>query len=323
MAKVLVTGGAGFIGSHLVRQLLDQGNQVAVLDNYLTGFSSNLDAIRDDIEFLEGDIRSFEICQQAVKGTSVIYHQAALGSVPRSTKDPITSHEINVTGFINMLKAAVDEGTQRFVFASSSSVYGDSPKLPKVEEEIGKPLSPYAATKLMNEVYADVFAKNYAIEVIGLRYFNVFGPRQTPDGPYAAVIPRWVQTILKNEAISIFGDGKTSRDFCYIKNVVQANILAGTTTNKDALNTFYNVACHDQTDLNILATTLREEIAKLTQQPLAPEPVYEDFRPGDIRHSFAEINKACDLLGYQPTHTLQEGLAEALPWYIENLGITR
>lgn len=249
MAKVLVTGGAGFIGSHLVRYLLDKGEEVVVLDNYLTGFAHNLDEIRKEITFIQGDIRDLEVCKKAVHGTQTVYHQAALGSVPRSIKDPLTSHEINVTGFLNMMKSAVDAKVQRFVFASSSSVYGDSPKLPKVEDEIGKPLSPYAATKYMNEVYADVFARNYSIEIVGLRYFNVFGPRQTPDGPYAAVIPRWVQKILRNEAISIFGDGKTSRDFCYIKNVIQANYLAGTTRNPDALNTFYNVACHDQTDL--------------------------------------------------------------------------
>ena len=324
----LVTGSAGFIGSHLVETLLGLGQEVVSLDNFATGFRANLDDVRRAVgedawrrhRFIEGDIVDPATCRQACQGVDVVLHQAALGSVPRSIEDPLRTHAANATGFVNMLVAARDASVRRFVYAASSSTYGDEPSLPKVEDRIGRPLSPYAVTKYLNELYADVFAGCYGVESIGLRYFNVFGARQDPEGAYAAVIPRWVRTMVRGERVSIYGDGETSRDFCYIGNAVQANLRAAIATSPEALNQVYNVAVGDRTTLNelhrVLADLLRECLPGL--RPAAP--VHEAFRPGDVRHSQADIGKAQRLLGYVPTHDLRAGLREALSWYVERFG---
>ncbi len=314
----LVTGVAGFIGSHLMEFLLKNNQKVIGLDNFATGYQKNLDEVlavkgvdAGHFRFIEGDIRTLETCKAAVEGVDFVLHQAALGSVPRSIKDPLTSHDVNVTGFLNMLIAAKEAGVKRFVYASSSAVYGDSPILPKVETHQGNPLSPYAVTKMTNELYAKSFGKCYGLDTIGLRYFNVFGPRQDPNGAYAAVIPLWVKALIQKSPVYINGDGTTSRDFCFIANVVQANILAALTSNQDALNTAYNVAVGDQTTLSQLYQALKTAL-----KCGGYEPVYQDFRAGDIQHSLADISKAKHLLGYHPTHTIHQGIAETIHWYL-------
>lgn len=323
----LVTGGAGFIGSNLVEHLLRLNQSVVCLDNFATGHRRNLDALKKGFNasqwarfsFIEGDIRLMNVCRDACDGVDYVLHQAALGSVPRSVKDPNTSNEANVTGFLNMIVAARDAQVQRFVYASSSSVYGDHPDLPKVEDKIGNVLSPYAATKKFNEIYADIFARTYNFRTVGLRYFNVFGPRQDPDGAYAAVIPKWVAAILKRQDVAIFGDGETSRDFCFIENVVQANLLAAAATSDEATNQVYNVAVGGRTSLNELYQAIQAGLRK--RDPNLPEqkPKYQDFRVGDVRHSLANIDKARRLLGYEPTHTIEQGLELALDWYKANV----
>jgi len=327
----LVTGAAGFIGSNLVEALLGMNQRVVGLDNYATGSLKNLDEVRSLVgdnrwkKFvqIEGDIRDPEMCKRSCQGVDYVLHQAALGSVPRSIADPLASHESNVTGFVNMLTAARDNGIKRFVYASSSSVYGDHPALPKVETEIGNCLSPYAVTKRANELYAETFARCYGMETIGLRYFNVFGPRQDPNGAYAAVIPKWISAMINNEPVCINGDGETTRDFCYVANVVQANILAATVQNAEAINQTYNVAVHARTSLNQLFNLLRDGLIRDYPRLTNRVPVYMDFRSGDVRHSEADISKAKGLLGYKPTHTIEEGLSEALAWYRTNLGAER
>ena len=324
----LVTGAAGFIGSNLVESLLTLGQRVVGLDNFSTGFQHNLDQVRDAVgaerwasfRFVKGDIRSLETCHDVCKGVDIVLHQAALGSVPRSIDDPITSHESNVTGFLNMLVAARDAKVSRFVYAASSAAYGDYPGLPKVEDKIGRPLSPYGAGKHMNEIYADVFGRCYGLETIGLRYFNVFGPRQDPDGAYAAVIPKWIAAMLRGETVYINGDGETARDFCYIENVVQANLLAGTAANADAVGEVYNVAVGDQTSLNSLFKILGDLLSRHDPEFVRAQPVYRDFRPGDVRFSRADIGKAQRLLGYAPTCHVNEGLERAIDWYVARLG---
>ncbi len=320
----LVTGSAGFIGSHLVETLLGLGQEVVSLDNFATGYHANLEEIRGAVgeeawrrhRFIEGDVVDPATCRLACHGVQVVLHQAALGSVPRSIEDPLRTHAANATGFLNMLVAARDAGAGRFVYAASSSTYGDEERLPKVEAVIGRPLSPYAVTKYVNELYADVFGSCYGVESIGLRYFNVFGARQDPEGAYAAVIPRWVGAMLRGERVSIYGDGETSRDFCHIANAVQANLRAAVATESAALNQVYNVAVGDRTTLNglhrVLAELLRERLPGLR----IPAPVHEAFRPGDVRHSQADVGKAQRRLGYVPTHDLRAGLAEALSWYV-------
>lgn len=319
----LVTGVAGFIGSNILETLLQLDQYVLGLDNFATGYQHNLDEVRSIVgphkwahaRIIAGDIRDLAICQRLCADVDYVLHQAALGSVPRSLADPISSHETNVSGFLNILVAARDAKVRRLVYASSSSVYGDHPTLPKLEQNIGQPLSPYAATKAMNESYAGVFSRAFGLNSIGLRYFNVFGPRQDPAGAYAAVIPRWIAALLQNKPIYIYGDGETSRDFSYIENVVQANLLAAATGNPASLNQAYNIAIGETTTLNqlfhLIQDTLRQMDPSLPQQ----EPVYKDFRPGDIRHSHASIVKARQLLGYIPTHRIQEGLELAMGWY--------
>jgi len=324
----LVTGAAGFIGSNLAETLLRLDQRVVGLDNYATGSRGNLEQVRDlsgpehwkHFLMLDGDIRDLDKCQRASQGVDYVLHQAALGSVPRSITDPGESHASNVTGFLNMIMAARDNGVKRFVYASSSAVYGDHPDLPKVEDRIGRCLSPYAATKRANELYAEVFALCYNLHSVGLRYFNVFGPRQDPDGPYAAVIPKWIAAMMKNETLFINGDGETSRDFCYVTNVVQANLLAATVENPEAVNQVYNIAAHTRTSLNQLFALLRENLQSNYPHLRDYRPVYRDFRAGDVRHSEADISKAERLLGYHPTHTVEHGLAEALDWYRHHLG---
>ncbi|WP_024888945.1 SDR family oxidoreductase [Luteimonas huabeiensis] len=318
----LVTGAAGFIGSNLLETLLRLDQRVIGLDNFATGHRRNLDQVRERVApaqwarfaFVEGDIRDPACCRDACAGVDHVLHQAALGSVPRSLDDPLATHSVNVTGFLNMLIAARDAGVRSFTYAASSSTYGDHPALPKVEHAIGRPLSPYAVTKYANELYAEVFARCYGFASIGLRYFNVFGPRQDPDGPYAAAIPRWIAALLEGAPVWINGDGETSRDFCYIANAVQANLLAATASDPDALNQVYNVAVGERTTLNALFAQLREALAPHGAAPDA-QPHYRDFRPGDVRHSQADIGKAQRLLGYAPTHRLADGIAEAAPWY--------
>ena len=327
----LVTGCAGFIGSNLIQTLLEKGQRVVGLDNFATGFQHNLDQVEAAVgpqkwanfRFIRGDIRSLETCHEACKGVDYVLHEAALGSVPRSIDDPITSHESNVTGFLNMLVAARDAKVKRFVYAASSAAYGDHPGLPKVEETIGRPLSPYGAGKYMNELYADVFGRCYGLQTVGLRYFNVFGPRQDPDGAYAAVIPKWIAAMLRDETVYINGDGETARDFCYIDNVVQANILAATVQNDEAVNRVYNVALGDQTSLNQLFTSLRELLQQRDPDFDCPPAVYRDFRPGDVRFSRADISKAKTLLGFKPTVRVHEGLERALEWYVARLSPER
>ena len=325
--KWLITGVAGFIGSNLLETLLKNNQQVVGLDNFSTGHQYNLDQVRElvnenqwkNFTLIEGDIRDFKACKKACSSVSYVLHQAALGSVPRSIEDPITTNENNITGFLNMLVASRDSGVKRFVYAASSSTYGDHPALPKVEDKIGSPLSPYAVTKLVNELYAKVFAKTYGFKTIGLRYFNIFGQRQDPNGAYAAVIPKWVDAILSNKPVYINGDGETSRDFCYIDNAVQANLLSAVATNDDAVDEVYNVAVGDRTSLNELFESIKSGL--LEQHPGLNKvtPVYRDFRAGDVRHSLADISKAEDLLGYKPSHRISEGMKVALDWYISNL----
>ncbi|MBK5204248.1 MAG: Vi polysaccharide biosynthesis UDP-N-acetylglucosaminuronic acid C-4 epimerase TviC [Polaromonas sp.] len=322
----LVTGVAGFIGSNLLEALLKLNQRVVGLDNFATGHQRNLDEVQSlvspeqwvNFHFIQGDIRNLDDCHKACQGVDYVLHQAALGSVPRSLADPITTNAANITGFLNMLVAARDAKVKRFVYAASSSTYGDHPGLPKVEDAIGKPLSPYAVTKYVNELYADVFARCYGFNTIGLRYFNVFGPRQDPNGAYAAVIPRWIASMIKGEPVFINGDGETSRDFCFIANVVQANLLAATTQNSDAVNQVYNVAVGDRTTLNQLFDILRGALNNSGVAYSKP-PQYRDFRAGDVLHSQADISKANALLGYQPSHTIAQGISAAMPWYVREL----
>ena len=323
----LVTGVAGFIGSNLLEALLKLDQRVVGLDNFSTGYQRNLDEVQrlvtpeqwQRFQFIQGDIRDLAACQRACEGVDHVLHQAALGSVPRSLADPITTNDVNIGGFLNVLVAARDARVKSFVYAASSSTYGDHPGLPKVEDRIGKPLSPYAVTKYVNELYADVFARSYGFASIGLRYFNVFGRRQDPDGAYAAVIPKWTASLLKHETVFINGDGETSRDFCYIDNAVQANLLAATATQADAINQVYNVAVGDRSTLNLLFELLRDGLAGSGVSPDL-KPVYRDFRAGDVRHSQADVGKARERLGYAPTHRIREGIAEALHWYVANVG---
>ncbi|MEQ2976852.1 SDR family oxidoreductase [Butyricimonas faecihominis] len=321
--KVLVTGGAGFIGSNLCEYLLENGHDVCCLDNFATGKMENiiplLQKYSKHFKLIIGDIRNLCDCQKAVDGMEYVLHEAALGSVPRSVKDPITTNEVNIGGFLNMLIASRDAGVKRFIFAASSSTYGDSQILPKVENVIGKPLSPYAITKYVNELYADVFAKTYGIEYIGLRYFNVFGRRQDPNGAYAAVIPLFVKKFMNYESPNINGDGEYSRDFTYIDNVIQMNMLALLTENVDAVNQIYNTACGERTTLNQLVSYLREYLSKFDSEIAKIEPTYGSNRVGDIPHSLACVDKAKKLLNYTPKYDVKIGLKEAITWYWENL----
>jgi UDP-N-acetylglucosamine 4-epimerase len=318
---ILVTGGAGFIGSNLCEELLHLGNKVVCLDNFATGKRENIKEFLNDPNFtlIEGDIRKLEDCLKATKDVDYVLHQAALGSVPRSIKDPITSNDVNVSGFLNMLLASRDNGVQRFVFAASSSTYGDSESMPKVEDVIGKPLSPYAITKYVNELYADIFSKTYGLETIGLRYFNVFGRKQDSNGAYAAVIPKFVSQLIKGESPVINGDGNYSRDFTYIDNVIQVNLLSLITTDEKAINTIYNVAYGDRNTLNDLMGYLKEYLSEFDSKISNIEAIYGPNRDGDIPHSHASVNKAIDLLKYNPQFSLQKGLKEAAKWYWENL----
>lgn len=323
----LVTGVAGFIGSNLLEQLLKLDQLVVGFDNFATGHRKNLAEVQALVtpaqwarfRFVEGDICDAAACRRVCDGVDFILHQAALGSVPRSLVEPLATHAANVTGFVNLLEAARAAQVKRFVYASSSAVYGDDPALPKVEEKIGHPLSPYAATKWMNEIYAATFARCYGLECIGLRYFNVFGPRQDPEGAYAAVIPKWLAALLRQAPVRINGDGETSRDFCFIANVVQANLLAATVPDATAVNQAYNIAVGERTTLNELFAVLQAGLRG--RDPSFPEqkPVYQDFRAGDVRHSLADIGQAQRLLGYAPTHHIAEGLALALEWYCRNV----
>ena len=327
----LVTGVAGFIGSNLLEKLLTLNQKVVGLDNFETGYKHNIDeAVHDacdiscknisgNFKFIEGDIKSKSDCEQACVGIDYVLHQAAIGSVPRSIEDPISTNAANIDGFINMLVASKDANVRRFVYAASSSSYGDNADLPKIEDNIGNPLSPYAVTKLVNELYASVFARNYDFKTIGLRYFNIFGKRQDPDGAYAAVIPKWVASIINNEDVYINGDGETSRDFCYIDNAVQANLLSALSDNDDAIDQVYNIALNDNTSLNTLYKMIEERLLKRVLHLEKKEPIYRDFRPGDVRHSQASIEKAKKFLGYQPNFRLSEGLDEAIGWYINSV----
>jgi len=323
----LVTGAAGFIGSNLVEALLRLNQRVVGLDNFATGHEKNLTQVQSSVgaerwknlSFKRGDIHDPVTCHTVCKGVDYVLHQAALGSVPRSIEDPLTTHAANNTGFLNMLVAARDAKVRRFVYAASSSTYGDHPGLPKVEDVIGKPLSPYAVTKLVNELYADVFGRCYGMESIGLRYFNIFGRRQDPQGAYAAVVPKWVSSMNRNEPVYINGDGETSRDFCYIDNVIQANLLAATSPHADAVNQVYNVAVGDRTTLNQLFEAIRSLLAPEFPHLADFKPVYRDFRAGDVRHSLADISRARTRLGYEPTHRIGAGLAEAMDWYVRDL----
>ena len=325
--KWLVTGVAGFIGSNLLETLLKLDQEVVGLDNFSTGHKYNLEQVCQSVseeqcsrfQLITGDIRELEDCRSACSGVDYVLHQAALGSVPRSLEDPLLTNENNINGLINMLVAARDAEVSRFVYAASSSTYGDHPGLPKVEDSIGKPLSPYAVTKYVNELYAEVFARCYGFRTIGLRYFNIFGPRQDPEGAYAAVIPKWVAGMIENETVSINGDGETSRDFCYIDNAVQANLLAATVDRVEATNQVYNVAVGHRTTLNELFESIRSGLEGHFEHLQDYKPVYRDFRPSDVRHSLADISRAKELLSYAPTHRLRDGLGEALEWYIEDL----
>ncbi|MGI9025430.1 MAG: NAD-dependent epimerase/dehydratase family protein [Burkholderiaceae bacterium] len=323
----LVTGAAGFIGSNLVEALLMLDQQVVGLDNLATGHRSNLDEVLGNVgaaraaqfDFIEGDITNLDDCRRACEGVDFVLHQAALGSVPRSLEDPIATNAANIDGFLNMLVAARDSRVSRFVYAASSSTYGDHPALPKVEEHIGRPLSPYAVTKYVNELYADVFARSYGLATIGLRYFNVFGPRQDPEGAYAAVIPKWIAALLSRTTVAINGDGETTRDFCYVDNAVQANLLAAMTNEPASLNQIYNVAVSGRTSLNALYEMLKVALSAYAPNVASQKASYRDFRAGDVRHSQADIGKVSRLLGYSPTHDIAAGLAAAMPWYVAHL----
>lgn len=319
--KILITGGAGFIGSNLVAYFLKKGYTVTCLDNFATGHRYNISPFISNPNFslIEGDIRDLETCHRAVSGQDYVLHQAALGSVPRSLKDPLTSNEVNVSGFLNMLWASKEAGVMRFIYAASSSTYGDSDSLPKVEEVIGKPLSPYAVSKYVNELYADIFSKSYGIETIGLRYFNVFGKRQDPNGAYAAVIPKFVMQLIKYESPIINGDGNYSRDFTYIDNVIQINEKAMLTTNPEAINTVYNTAFGDRTTLNDLVKYLKEFLSEYDPKIIEVPIIHGSNRPGDIPHSLASIDKAKRMLGYEPQFSFQQGLKETVNWYWNNL----
>ncbi|WP_404363729.1 NAD-dependent epimerase/dehydratase family protein [Marinobacter sp.] len=321
----LITGVAGFIGSNLLETLLKLDQTVVGLDNFATGHQRNLDEVEGLVSeqqwarfgFIEGDIRNLDDCRGACEGVDYVLHQAALGSVPRSLNDPITTNGANIDGFLNMLVAARDASVKSFTYAASSSTYGDHPGLPKVEDVIGKPLSPYAVTKYVNELYADVFARSYGFNTVGLRYFNVFGKRQDPDGAYAAVIPKWTASMIKGEDVFINGDGETSRDFCFIENAVQANLLAAT-ADEEARNQVYNVAVGDRTTLNDLFEAISEHLNR-NGVSYSKQPVYRDFRPGDVRHSQADVSKARELLGYEPQFNISQGIEKAMPWYIDFL----
>ena len=323
----LITGVAGFIGSNLLEELLKLNQKVIALDNFATGHRYNLDQVKqavskeqwENFTFVEGDMTDFSTCHSVTKDVDVVLHQAALGSVPRSIDNPIVTNHANITGFLNMITAAKDNGVKRFVYASSSSVYGDSQELPKVEEKTGNVLSPYAVTKATNELYANVFHLQYGMETIGLRYFNVFGKRQDPNGAYAAVMPKWIAQMLSNEDVYINGDGETSRDFTYIDNVVQMNIMSGTTTNENAFGQAYNTAAGGRETLNNLFTAIKSGLESNVENLDVPNPIYRDFRAGDIRHSNANIDKAKNSIGYNPTHTLEEGLVESIEWYINDI----
>ena len=321
MKRILITGGAGFIGSNLCDHFISKGHQITCLDNFSTGFRHNIEHLLSNPAFtlIEGDIRDLETCQKACENQDFVLHQAALGSVPRSINDPITSNEVNVSGFLNMLVAARDAGVKRFIYAASSSTYGDSKSLPKVEEVIGKPLSPYAITKYVNELYADVFSKTYGLECIGLRYFNVFGRRQNPNGAYAAVIPKFVIQLMNHESPVINGTGDYSRDFTYIDNVIQMNEKAMLSDNPEAVNQVYNTAVGDRTTLNTLVEYLKQYLSAFDAEIKNIEVVHGPNRAGDIPHSLASVEKAKNLLGYEPTHDIQSGLREAVGWYWENL----
>jgi len=327
----LVTGAAGFIGSNLVEKLLILNQKVVGLDSFDTGYQHNIDqAIEDannfsgidvsnNFKFIDGDIKSLSDCRLVCDGVDYVLHQAALGSVPRSIEDPIGTNSSNIDGFVNMLVASRDAKVKRFVYAASSSSYGDNKDLPKIEDMIGNPLSPYAVTKLVNELYANVFAKNYDFKTIGLRYFNIFGKRQDPDGAYAAVIPKWVAAILNKEDVYINGDGETSRDFCYIDNTVQMNLLAATTNNDEATDQVYNVALNDRTSLNKLYQIIEEKLIQRVHGLQKKNPIYREFRSGDVRHSQASIDKAKKLLDYEPKYMISEGMDEAIDWYINSI----
>jgi UDP-N-acetylglucosamine 4-epimerase len=327
----LVTGAAGFIGSNLVEKLLTLNQKVVGLDNFETGYRHNLDQAVEDANafsgedksnnfiFIEGDVCDLNLCHKACSGVDYVLHQAALGSVPRSIKDPIHTNKANIDGFLNMLVAARDGNVRRFVYAASSSTYGDHPDLPKVEDKTGNPLSPYAVTKLVGELYASVFARTYGFKTVGLRYFNIFGKRQDPESSYAAVIPKWVSAILNGKEIFINGDGETSRDFCYIDNTIQMNLLAAMVENEDAVDQVYNVALNDQTSLNQLYELIKEKLINRKEGLTPKKPIYRGFRSGDIRHSKADITKAKTLLSYQPTHFIEQGLEETMDWYVRSL----
>ncbi|SHO53536.1 NAD-dependent epimerase/dehydratase family protein [Desulfopila aestuarii] len=323
----LITGVAGFIGSNLLETLLKLDQKVIGLDNFSTGFQHNLDEVQSLVSaeqwqrftFLEGDIRNLETCKEACANVDYVLHEAALGSVPRSIADPITTNENNISGFLNMLVAARGAKVKRFVYAASSSTYGDHPGLPKVEDRIGKPLSPYAVTKYVNELYTDVFAKAYNFKTIGLRYFNIFGQRQDPNGAYAAVIPKWFSALINNETVFINGDGETSRDFCFIENCVQANILAATVTDEAATNQVYNVAFGERTTLNELYRLIQDLVVPANSAAKEAKPQYRDFREGDVRHSLADISKGRQLLGYEPQFSVTSGLDKAAKWYLAKL----
>jgi UDP-N-acetylglucosamine 4-epimerase len=324
----LVNGAAGFIGSNLLETLLDADQEVVGLDNFATGKRANLDEVRESIgaqrwarfRLLEGDVASPEVCRDAVAGVDIVLHQAALGSVPRSIEEPLASNAANVTGHLALLEAARRAGVRRFVYASSSSVYGDSPTLPKVEDDLGQPLSPYAVTKLADELYAGVYGQVHGMETVGLRYFNVFGPRQDPEGAYAAVIPRWIAAMIAGGEVRINGSGEISRDFCHVRNVVQANILAATVGSAEALNQAYNIALGHRTTLDELFVLLRDRLIPRHPHLAGSRPVYGSYRAGDVMHSLADISKARRLLGYEPTHSIERGLDESLDWYERSLG---
>ena len=325
--KWLITGVAGFIGSNLLETLLKLDQEVVGLDNFSTGFQHNFDQVEElvNIEqwkrftFVKGDIRNLATCREVCGQVDYVLHQAALGSVPRSIDDPLLTNDNNLTGFLNMLVAARDAQVKRFVYAASSSTYGDHPGLPKVEDTIGSPLSPYAVTKVVNELYADVFARTYNFKTIGLRYFNIFGRRQDPDGAYAAVMPKWFSALIRGKELFINGDGETSRDFCYIDNCVQANLLAACATQEEALNQMYNVAFGERTTLNQLFQLIQERVRAILPEVKEVSPTYRDFRAGDVRHSLADIGKAKSLLGYEPQFSVKAGLDQAAQWYVKNL----